>query len=121
MDNFFSNFYSKPYAFVGFLMFIVAGAVLYVWGLKKEQRRQTELKNMLLNNAALKVVKHLRNSDRITRNDIMKIVEDVKVSEFCSKKRAFVTDKKEFSISLIDYMLNKNLIIRDEKFYVLKK
>lgn len=121
MDIFFKNFYSSPNTFFALLMFAIIGAGLYLWGLKKEQNQQKKLMNMLLNNAALKVLKYLKKNKKITKSQITNIILDTKASEVYSKRKAVVMNKFEFTNTLIDYMLKKELILKENKFYYLKK
>lgn len=121
MDKFFSEFYSNPYMLLSLLSFAVAVVILYVVGLKKEQNQQKKLTEMMLNNGAIKVVKYLKTNEKITKNEMVSIVSNVKASEFYSKKKAKVTNKREYTSSLIDYMLNKKLIVKNDKWYLLNK
>lgn len=121
MDGFFNYLYSSPYPFIGLLLFAVAAAVLYVWGLKKQRTQQEELMNMLLNNASLKVVKYLKENEKITKNEMAKLVAGVKASEFYSKKKAVVVNEREFTSSLVDFMLKKDLVRKEDKWYYLSK
>lgn len=45
---------------LGILLFALATAVLYVWGLKKSMTQEADLERILLNKCAGTVVKYLR-------------------------------------------------------------
>ena len=52
---------------LGILLFAVATAVLYVWGLKKSMTQEADLERILLNKCAGTVVKYLRKHGSITK------------------------------------------------------
>ncbi|MBR2675154.1 MAG: hypothetical protein IKE52_06885 [Mogibacterium sp.] len=92
------------------LLFAVATALLYMIGLKKKMTENERLREMLMNNAALRVVKYLREHQTVTEDGIGHLIKEVKAKEFYSKKTAVIVDGKDFQEELIDYMLRNNHI-----------
>jgi hypothetical protein len=78
---------------------------------------------MLLNNSARRVLKYLKNHDYVTKDEIGYIINDVKASEFHSKKTAVISDGRIFQDELAGFMLEKGYIceakIKGRRVYVL--
>ena len=103
------------YIIIGVLLFALASATLYTMGLRKRARQNDNLTEMLLNNAALRVVNYLKKEhDTITPKGIGALITDVKAKEFHSRKTAVIADGKQFQDQLIDYMLRRNYITEDK-------
>ncbi len=98
---------------IGILLFAVATAIIYAWGLKKTGAQQKDLLQILYGKGAQKVIKKLKTQKFITKSEIEQEVLGVTASQFYSRKKAVVTDKKEFTRTLIEFMMNKNLIMED--------
>ncbi len=97
------------------LLFAFVTAILYMIGLRKKVTENERLTEMLLNNAALRVVKYLKEHDTITEDGIGYLIKEVKAREFHSKKTAVITNGKDFQKKLIDYMIRRNHIIKLKK------
>lgn len=95
---------------IAILMFAVITAILYMIGLRKKVTENERLTEMLLNNAALIVVKYLKDHDTVTEDGIGYLIKEIKAREFYSKKTAVITNGKNFQKELIDYMIRRNHI-----------
>ena len=93
MDNF-------KFTLIGILLFAISTSIVYVWGLKKSMKQTATLKEMLLT---------------------QDLVSDIKASEFYSKKTVVVQNEIEFTNTLISFMLDKNLIIKEKNTYCRSK
>lgn len=97
---------------IAVLMFAFITSALYIIGLRKKMTENERLKDMLLNNAALKVTKYLKDHETVTEDGIGYLIKEVKAREFHSKKTAVIRDGKDFQKELIDYMLRRNYITK---------
>lgn len=97
-------------------LFAVVTALLYMIGLRKKVTENERLLEMLLNNAALRVVKYLKEHDTITADGIGYLIKEVKAKEFYSKKTAVITNGADFQKQLVDYMIRRGHIakVRDK-------
>ena len=86
---------------LGILLFALATAVLYVWGLRKSMTQEADLERILLNKCAGTVVKYLRKHGKITQKEI---------PMFWSKNRIRVQDPAAFAPKLVGYMLEQQLL-----------
>ena len=88
---------------LGILLFALATAVLYVWGLRKSMTQE-------LNKCAGTVVKYLRKHGSITQKELPALIQGVKAGMFWSKNRIRVQDPAAFAPKLIRYMLEQQLL-----------
>ena len=63
---------------LGILLFALATAVLYVWGLRKSMTQEADLERILLNKCAGTVVKYLRKHGSITQKELPALIQGVK-------------------------------------------
>lgn len=77
---------------LGILLFALATAVLYVWGLKKSMTQEADLERILLNKCAGTVVKYLRKHGSITQKEMPPLIQGVRAGMFWSKNRIRVQD-----------------------------
>jgi len=108
---------------IGIILFALATMLLYGIGLKRKATEEKRLNDMLLNNSARRVLKYLKNHDYVTKDEIGYIINDVKASEFHSKKTAVISDGRIFQDELAGFMLEKGYIceakIKGRRVYVL--
>ena len=108
---------------IGIILFALATMLLYGIGLKRKATEEKRLNDMLLNNSARRVLKYLKNHDYVTKDEIGYIINDVKASEFHSKKTAVISDGRIFKDELAGFMLEKGYIceakIKGRRVYVL--
>ena len=84
---------------LGILLFALATAVLYVWGLRKSMTQEEGT-----------VVKYLRKHGSITQKELPALIQGVKAGMFWSKNRIRVQDPAAFAPKLIRYMLEQQLL-----------
>ena len=87
---------------LGILLFALATAVLYVWGLRKSMTQEADLERILL--------KYLRKHGSITQKELPALIQGVKAGMFWSKNRIRVQDPAAFAPKLIRYMLEQQLL-----------
>ena len=95
---------------LGILLFALATAVLYVWGLRKSMTQEADLERILLNKCAGTVVKYLRKHGSITQKELPALIQGVKAGMLWSKNRIRVQDPAAFAPKLIRYMLEQQLL-----------
>ena len=107
---------------LGVLLFAVATAVLYAWGLSKSLGQQADLARNLLGACGSRVVKYLKRHDTITDAEVAKQIEGVTVGQFWSRKRLKVQDGKKLAPQVVDFLLEQQYIEEAGKgTYRLKK
>lgn len=97
------------------LVFAVLGAILYIWGLRKSMTQQQDLMRILYQRGANKVLKMLKKQPVMTLGEIEHAVKNVTAAEFYSKKRAVVSDSKEFTKALVEQMISMQLLEEQPK------
>ena len=97
---------------IGIILFALATIVLYFIGLRKKMGEEKRLNDMLLNNAARRVIKYLKTHETVTADEIGHIVQDVRASEFHSKKTAVISDGRSFQDQLITFMIEGGYICK---------
>lgn len=110
MDNF-------KLTVIGIILFAIATSIIYVWGLKKSMKQADTLKEIMYTKAANRVMGYLKRNDGISKKQIQDLVCDIKASEFYSKKTVVIQDQLEFTNCLISFMLDKNLIKKENGLY----
>lgn len=95
---------------LGILLFALATAVLYVWGLKKSMTQGADLERILLSKCAGNVVKYLHKHGSISQKEIAPLIQGVRAGMFWSKNRLSVQDPAAFVPKLIRYMLEQQLL-----------
>ena len=95
---------------LGILLFALATAVLYVWGLRKSMTQEADLERILLNKCAGTVVKYLRKQEKIPKKEIPPLIQGVRAGMFWSKNRIRVQDPAAFAPKLVGYMLEQQLL-----------
>ena len=95
---------------LGILLFALATAILYVWGLRKSMGQGADLTHILLNRCGNKVVKYLRRHGTITDREIARQIEGVKAGEFWSRKRIVVQEPKQFADEVVRFLIQQQYI-----------
>lgn len=95
---------------LGIVLFAIAGAVLYAWGLKKSMTQGEDLQRMLLNKCGGRVVRYLKKHGTISDKEIASVVEGVRAGQFWSKRRAAVQDPRKFTKQLTEFLLAQQYI-----------
>lgn len=95
---------------LGILLFAVAAAILYVWGLKKSMGQQEDMTRNLLHACGSRVLKYLKKHDTISASEIANVIEGVTVRQFWSRSRMTVQNGKDFAPQVIDFLLDQQYI-----------
>ena len=95
---------------LGVLLFAVATAVLYAWGLGKSMDQKTDLARNLLSASGSKVVRYLKKNDTITVKEVARQIEGVSVGQFWSRNKLTVQDADKFSRQVVDFLLDQQYI-----------
>lgn len=101
---------STGYIILGIVLFAIATAILYVWGLRKSMSQGDDLTRILLNRCGNKVVKYLRKHDTITEKQMIQEIRGITAGEFWSKKRLMVQHPEKFVHQVIDFLLEQQYI-----------
>ena len=101
-------------------MFAVATVIVFSWGIIKEQNKSRDLMNQLYKKAENNVVKAFKRKDVLSRKDIENEVKNVKASLFYSRDKMVDQNPKSFTKSLINTMINNNVIEKTTDGYILK-
>lgn len=107
------------------LMFAVATALIYAWGLYKTQRQGQDLSNLLSSKGVSAIQKALKKNGKMTRRELEDTVKDLTAGQPFSGKRLGVTDPRQFVDSLLPYMIRQHLITEVKEnnkiYYLLRK
>ena len=96
------------------LLFAVAAAIIYAWGLWRSMRQQQELSNLLCARGVAKVKKALQKNGRMSVQDLEMAVEGLTAGQPFSKEKIKVTDTKAFLDSILPYMIRQRIIMEEE-------
>ena len=102
------------------LMFAAATVIVFSWGIINEQNKSRDLMNQLYKKAENNVVKAFKRKDVLSRKDIENEVKNVKASLFYSRDKMVVQNPRSFTKSLINTMINNNVIEKTTDGYILK-
>ena len=102
------------------LMFAAATVIVFSWGIIKEQNKSRDLMNQLYKKAENNVVKAFKRKDVLSRKDIENEVKNVKASLFYSRDKMVVQNPRSFTKSLINTMINNNVIEKTTDGHILK-
>ena len=100
----------KLHIIIGILLFALATAVLYVWGLRKAEGQSDDLSRILLNRCGNKIVKYLKKHKTITEAEVARQIDGVTAAEFWSRKRLKVQQPKKFAKQVISFLLDQQYI-----------
>ena len=84
---------------LGIALFAIAGAVLYVWGLKKSVNQREDLQRSLL-----------KKQGGITRAEIAALIEGLSVGPFWSRSRVRVQSGEKAADQVIDFLLGQQYL-----------
>ena len=96
------------------LLFALATAILYVWGLWRGMRQKQDLSNMLSAKGISRVKKALKKSGPLTRKELEPFVKELTARQPFSKEQIGVTEPDKFLDSILPYMVRQKMI-REEK------
>lgn len=95
---------------IGVLLFAVAAAVLYIWGLKKSLNQQEDMTQALLHACGSRVIRYLKKQDTISKAEIARQIAGVTIRPVWSRNRVKVQDAKAFAPKVIDFLLDQQYI-----------
>ena len=96
------------------LLFALATAIIYAWGLWRTMKQQQDLSNILSAKGVAIIKKTLRKNVPMNRNTLQSMVNELTVNLPFSREQIAVTDPKQFLDSVLPYMV-KQRIITEEK------
>ena len=102
------------------LMFAAATVIVFSWGIIKEQNKSRDLMNQLYKKAQNNVLKAFKQKDVLSRRDIENEVKNIKASLFYSRDKMIIQNPTSFTKSLINIMINNNIIEKTADGYILK-
>lgn len=103
------------------LLFALATVIIYTWGLIKEKNKTKDLVNILYTKGEKVIIKALESKGSLSRKDIENELLNLKASLFYSKNKLIVQDPSHLSKVLVGRLLQKGIIIKNSKGYVLKE
>ena len=95
---------------VGILLFALASAVLYAWGLAKAADQEDTLHRNLMHACGSRGVKQLINLETISKAEITRLIEGVTVGQFWSRNKMKVQDGKSVAPQVIEFLLDQQYI-----------
>ena len=90
---------------IGVLLFALAGAVLYVWGLKKSVSQGSDMERNLLHACGSRVVKALKKKESLSEAEIAALIEGITVGQFWSRQKMKVQNGAKVAPSVIAFLL----------------
>ena len=113
---------SKLHIAIGIFLFAVAGAILYVWGLKKSINQQADMTRILLSRCGNRIIKYLKKHETITLDEVAKQIDGITAKEFWSRKRLKVMEPEKLAGQVVQFLVEQQYIEpTDHKSYRLKK
>lgn len=95
---------------IGIVLFAIASAILYVWGLRKSMTQAADLEHILLSKSAARVMQYLKHHPTISQKEVARQIQNVKAGLFWSRKQVQVQDSTVFAKKLTRYMLEQQLL-----------
>ena len=92
------------------LLFALATAIIYGWGLWRASRQNQDLSNMLSAKGISAVRKALKKHGPLTRKELEPYVKDLTAKQPFMKERIAVTDAGKFLDSILPYMIRQRMI-----------
>jgi len=95
---------------MGVFLFALVFVFLYSWGYIKQQKKNQELFDQLMEKSKEKVLREMKKGKPLSKKEIEKIIEGTKSSLFWSKNKMRVKNPKVFTDPLIQSMLSEGLV-----------
>lgn len=102
----------------GVLLFAVATAIIYGWGMKRQMNKSQDLMNLLFANGVSRVNKYLKKNGSITRSEVENLVQGMTAKLPFSGDKSVVTEPKGFTEQLLTYMERTGQIKKDNDRYI---
>lgn len=97
------------------LLFALATAIIYAWGLWRSMRQRQDLSNLLSAKGVTKIKKALRKNESMTRRDLEPLIKDLTAKQPFSREKITVTDPKKFLDSILPYMIKQRIITQETR------
>lgn len=91
-------------------VFAVLAAVLFIWGIKKEEDPNTAVERKMMNAAGSKVEKYLKKHDTVTTAEIEELVKGTKVKKAWSRQVLQVQNSHAFTKTLVKFLLEQQVM-----------
>ena len=101
------------------LFFALSIVVIMSWGLIKEQRKRYELYQKLLIKVEDEIKKTLKKNNILSKKEMTDLIKNTKTKLFWSKNKIEVTDAEQIVDQVLEKMLEKNIVEKKNKKYVL--
>ena len=88
----------------GILLFAAATAIIYIWGMKRQLSRKSDLLNLLFSKGAGRVNKYLKEHEWITKKETELLVTGMTARLPLFTDKSVVQEPKEFAGQLLEYM-----------------
>lgn len=92
------------------LLFALATALIYAWGLWRARNQARDLNSLLSAKGVSRIRKALKKSGAMTRKELEKVVSGLSARQPFSRNGIEVKDPKKFLDSLLPYMVKQRLI-----------
>lgn len=92
------------------LLFAVATALIYAWGLWRARNQGRDLNSLLSAKGVSRIRRTLKANGPMTRKELEKVVSGLTARQPFSRNGIAVQDPKKFLDSLLPYMLKQKLI-----------
>lgn len=96
------------------LLFALATAIIYAWGLWRSMRQKQDLSNMLSAKGIAKIKKALKKNGPLSKKELEPFVKDLTARQPFSREQIGVTEPDKFLDSILPYMVRQKMI-REEK------
>ena len=102
---------------IGIILFALATMLIYVWGMYRQVNQSKDLMNLLFSNCESQVRKYLKKHSVVSTKEVEEMVTGLTAKLPFSSKKSVVTDPKEFTEKLMDYMVRTGQVERDGMNY----
>ena len=96
------------------LMFALATALIYGWGVIKTQSQSSQMMAMLYRKCEKKLLKALKGQKYMSQAQIEELLRGTKVSLFYSRNKLMVTNPQLFSKSLLEKLQQDGTVLQTE-------
>ena len=97
------------------LLFALATAIIYTWGLWRSIRQKQDLSNMLSAKGVSAIKKALKKNGPLTKKELEPFVKNLTAKQPFSRQQLAVTDPEEFLESILSYMIRQKMIIENKE------
>ena len=96
------------------LLFALATALIYGWGMWRSARQKQDLSNMLSAKGISAIKKALKKNGPLTKKELVPFVKDLTARQPFPREQIGVTEPDKFLDSILPYMIRQKMI-REEK------